>query len=486
MHPRIGVGGIWHETNTFSNAKTSLQDFQAYQFAEGNELLSRYAGVRNEMGGFIEGSSLNELDLVPSFYAAAVPSGVVERSAYEFLKRKLIEGLRLPLNGVLLALHGAMVAEGVDDVEADLLASVRQHVHGRPIVATFDYHANLSSDMVENCDLLVGYDTYPHTDPYDRAMEAASLLSGILTKGQRPVCSYRKLPLLTVPQTQATDCAPMNAIFGKVWEAEKCPRILTITAAAGYPYSDVSRLGFSVVVYADGDQEAADRHAHALAESVWSARHDFRTDNVPVFEAVRRAIHATDGPVILVDVADNIGGGSPGDGTTILRELLDQRARSSVVTIADPESVAAAIQAGVRQEIQLCIGGKHDRNHGAPVAIRGRVRLISDGVYIHRGSYMTGQRSDMGRTAVVEADGVEIVLMERPAMPFDAEQLRSLGIEPRLKKIITVKSAIAWRAAYGDVARQTIYVSTPGICSSNLNTFTYRNVPRPIFPLDEI
>src|ERR1700736_789659 len=152
--PRIGVRGIWHETNTFASRTTSLRNFEEYQFAEGDDLLSRYSSVRNEIGGFIDASRLQELNLVPSLYAAAIPSGVVERSAYEFLKQKLLKGLRLPLDGVLLALHGAMVAEGIDDVEADLLAAIRDHVGARLIVATFDYHANLSSQAVSHCDVI--------------------------------------------------------------------------------------------------------------------------------------------------------------------------------------------------------------------------------------------------------------------------------------------------------------------------------------------
>lgn len=188
--------------------------------------------------------------------------------------------------------------------------------------------------------------------------------------------------------------------------------------------------------------------------------------------------------MILVDVADNIGGGTPGDGTVLLGELLAHNAAGAVVTLADPESVAAAAAAGIDKQFEFKVGGKLDSFHGAPVAVSGTVKLISDGVYTHRGSYMTGLRVEMGRTAVVVSNGVEIALMERKAMPFDAEQLRCLGIEPAAKKIIAVKSALAWKAAYGEIAKRTIYVDTPGLCSSNLSSFFYRKAPRPIYPLE--
>lgn len=478
MPARIGVGGLWHETNTFARVPTTLEDFHHYQFAEGNDLLHSYRGVRNEIGGFIEGAAIHGFDLAPSIYAAAVPSGIVQRPAYEYLKQRILQDLPKALDGILLALHGAMVAEGVEDVEADLLRSIRNQVGVEiPIVATFDLHGNLSQQTVENADALIGYDTYPHIDMYERALEACQVLRWILEHKRTPVFAFRKLPLLTAPQAQETGQPPMKQIFEKVRRIEQHPGILTVSAAPGFPYSDIPRLGFSVLVYADRDQELADRCAQELAEFVWSVRKQFHIANVPVAEAVARAM-AVQGPVVLVDVADNIGGGTRGDGTAILRELITQKARNAVVVLADCQAVTAAVEAGVRQQVGLQAGAE-------PVRLTGRVRLISDGIYVHRGSYMTGQTTDMGRTAVLDAEGLSVVLTERPTMPFDAEQLYSLGIDPRRQQIIVAKSAIGWKAAYGDVAKDVIYVDTPGICSSNLKSFSFRRVPRPIFPLDE-
>jgi len=197
-------------------------------------------------------------------------------------------------------------------------------------------------------------------------------------------------------------------------------------------------------------------------------------------------VQAAKGLVILVDVADNIGGGAPGDGTVLLQTLLEAGAQNAVVTIADPEAVAQAIAAGIGNTVVLHVGGKVDPRHGPPVQVHGRVRLISAGEYVHQGSYMTGQITRMGKTVVLDCDGSDLVLMERKAMPFDAQQLRSLGIEPADQKIIVVKAAIAWQAAYGDIAREVIYVDTPGVCTSNLNALPYGRVRRPIFPLDSL
>jgi microcystin degradation protein MlrC len=241
----------------------------------------------------------------------------------------------------------------------------------------------------------------------------------------------------------------------------------------------------AVAAYSKGDAGLAEECAETLAGLIWNRRRDFTVRNTPVCEAVREAINTPVGPAVLVDVADNIGGGTPGDGTALLQELLRQRAAGAVLTIADPEAVAAAAAAGVGNIVNTAVGGKSDGKHGSPVPVRGYVRLLSDGVYTHRGSYMTGLSVNMGRTAVVVSDGVEIVLTERKAMPFDAEQLRCLRIEPAGRKMIVVKSAIAWKSAYGSLAQKVIYVDTPGLCTSNLLSLPYRKAPRPIFPLDE-
>jgi len=483
---RAAIGGIWHETNTFANARTTLDDFRAYQFARGDEMLARFETVRNEIGGMMTGARENALSLAPTIFAGAVPSGMVARETYAQLTAWLLEDLtRNDFDGVLLVLHGAMVAEDAPDVEGDLLKRVRALVGNKPIVATFDIHANLSAAMIESADALIGYDTYPHVDVYERGVEAANVMAKILRGEIRPRVAFEQIPLLSVPQTQYTNTPPMREILARRAEIENDTRVITASVAVGFPYADVECAGMSVVVTTNGDADLAKAYARELRAMIWARRDAFVVKNMPVEEAVPRAIQSAVAPVILVDVADNIGGGAPGDGTVLLRALLDARAQNAVVTIADAEAVAQAIHAGIDSNVMLRVGGKTDARHGAPVGLRGRVRLISAGEYVHKGSYMTGTVMRMGRTVVLDCDGLAVVLMERKTMPFDAQQLRSLGIEPADQKIIVVKSAIAWQAAYGEIAREIFYVDTPGICAANLKTLPYQNVRRPIFPLDD-
>lgn len=485
--PCVAIGGLMHETNTFANTRTTLDDFRAYQFARGDEMLARYANVRNEIGGMMASARENALELAPTLFSFAVPSGMVARETYEQLAAWLLDEIAASAcDGVLLALHGAMVAEHVQDVEGDLLRRVRALVGDKPIVATFDLHANLSAAMCEHADVLIGYDTYPHVDVYERGAEAARVMTKILRGEIVPTMAFQELPLLSVPQAQFTLASPMREIMARRAEMENDARVVTASVAVGFPYADVECVGMGIVATTNGDADLAKQYARELREMLWARRENFGVRNMPVEEAVARAMASNVAPVILVDVADNIGGGAPGDGTVLLRALLDAHAQNAVVTLADAQAVAQCIDAGIDTCIALRVGGKTGALHGEPVALRGRVRLISAGEYIHKGSYMTGTVTRMGRTVVLDCDGIDVVLTERKAMPFDAQQLRSLGIEPADKNMIVAKSAVAWQSAYGDIARAVYYVDTPGICTANLKTLPYQNVRRPIYPLDDV
>ena len=486
MTRRVAIGGIWHETNTFAAGRTELADFRDYQYALGEEILNRYPETGTELGGMISAGRALGFELVPTVYAAAVPSATISAAALGHVRDELVARLRAagPLDGLLLVLHGAAVAEGAEDADAAVLAAAGSALGPNvPIVATFDYHANIGPEMVALASVLIGYDTFPHTDMAERGAEAAQVLGRLMESGQRPAHALRKAPVLTPPLVQATGEAPMAAIFAALHGIEAGPGILCGSIAMGFPYADVGQLGASVLVYGE-DGGAAAAAADDLAARIWAARDAFRPTLVPVEEGVRQAMAAADGPSVIVDAADNVGGGAAGDGTAVLDALLRLGAEGAVVVMADPEAVRAAEAAGEGGAFEGPVGGKTDDAHGPPVTVRGRVGLLTDGRYRHTGSYMTGYETSMGRTAVIEAGGVRVVLTSLRTMPFDAEQIRCLGLEPAAQRIIAVKSATAWRAAYSDVARRAILVDTPGVGATNLERFDYRCRPRPLWPLD--
>jgi microcystin degradation protein MlrC len=459
---RVGIAGVWHETNTYSARPTTLADFEALELKRGVELVDANLGTGTVVGGML---SARDLELVPLATAGAWPGGRVRRGALDAIFQMLQEELgRAQVDALLLDLHGAMVAEGVDDVELETLRLARGVLGDLPIVVVHDLHGNPSPEAIESCDAFVAYDTYPHVDMWERGAEAAAFVARLLA-GHELRTIVGKVPLLSTPLAQATDAPPMEGLFARARGLEGEHGIERISLLPGFPYSDVDRAGFSVVVtYADGADATARQVVDELTSEVERRGAEFKVARDRADEAVRRALATDGGPVVLVDVADNIGGGAPGDGTEILAQLLEQGAHGAVVPIADAEVAHTAAKAGSGAAFRFELGGKTDDLHGPPISVEARVVRITDGRYRGGGTWKTGQSFCMGTTAVLDADGILLVVMERAVPPFHAEQLLSVGIEPGDAAIIVVKGAVAWRSAYGDVAAEVIEVDTLGIC----------------------
>jgi microcystin degradation protein MlrC len=466
---RIAIGGIWHETNTFASAPTG--DFEVH---EGEALREAFAGTKTPLGGFLESP-----EVVPAFFASTLPSGIVRRATYEALASRFLDRLAAAKpDALLLDLHGAMVVEGIDEVEADLLGRIRSKLGALPVGVVLDFHANVSGGFVERVDVFAGYDTYPHVDSCERALEVARLL------GRKTARALARPPLLTVPQAQQTDAPPMKDLLAMAHEAEREPGVLTVTVAGGFPYADVPHAGLSVTATTEGDPALARRIADRIARAAWDARDRFRVSNPSPDEAVARALKEPAGPVVLVDQADNIGGGGPGDGTVLLAALLRAGAEGSIVTLTDPEAVGLARRAGPGAAIELSVGGKTDRLHGDPVRVFATVLRVGSGDFSYKGSYMTNRRVTAGEAALLDAGGIRILVRERKVMPFDRQEIEVLGVDAAACRIIVVKSALAWKAAYGGLARAAILADTPGVCTARLETLPYRKLRRPVAPLD--
>jgi microcystin degradation protein MlrC len=486
MAKRIFITGFWHETNTFAKSPTGLDDFHAYQYAEGDALFAAFADTNTEIGGVMDAALALDLNLVPGLFAGAVPSGMITAAAYRTLLQRTLELLDAAgeIDGALVHLHGAAVAEGVGEADAEFLAAIRRRLPLAPIVATFDLHANLSEGLVAGADALLGYNTYPHNDMGERGREAAQILHRMLWSAKRPVKVFRKLPFAPPPQVQGTSAEPVAGIMARLRESKRWGGIWAASIAWGFPYADVAHLGVGVLVQGD-DIDHANRVADDLALTIWRQRGDFDAGLIEAQEAVRRAIAAPDGPIILVDVADNAGGGSPGDGTTILAELLDQSAQGAVIVLCDPGAVRTAKSLGSGAIFSGTVGGKSDDLHGPPVPLVGEIVFQQPVKYQRRGDYMSGQQIDLGEVTVVRAGGIAVMLTENKALPFDADHLAAAGIAAAAQQIIVVKSAIAWQAHFRAFAKGEIYVDTPGVCASNLKRFTYSQLSHDIYPIAE-
>lgn len=481
MTHRILFGGIWHETNSFLPIPTDLDAFKRFQFVEGEELLTAYSGTNTEIGGFTDAAPEHRFELIPTIFAGAVPSGMVTRAALDFVVDAICaRAERRDFDAVYLALHGAMVAEGLPEADAHVVQRVRAAVGNEMLlVGTFDLHANLTQAIVDAADVLIGYDTLPHVDMAERGREAAQIIARLLATGERPRKAFRKLPLLTVPQMQATDEQPIRGIMQECFELETKPGILVASVVPGFPYTDVPHLGASVLAYGDAAYAAADW----LASEIWAQREKFQPHLLSPADAVARAMRALRGPFILSEPADNVGGGAPGDSTFILCALLNAKAEGASVVLWDPQAAKIAAQAGLGARCRVTVGGKTLPLHGTPTEIEGTVGFLGHVHYRRDASYMTGQPVDLGLVARIDVGGVKIVLTTERAMPMDKMHLRSAGIEPTGERMISVKCASAWRGAFGDIAAGQCYVDTPGICSSNVERMPYTRLPKPLYPL---
>lgn len=471
---RVGIAGLWHETNTYSSQPTDLPRFAAFELLDGEAILGAHLGTGSVISGMLDSE---DFDYVPIATAGAWPSGRVTKAALEDLHGRLQVGLEAApsLDGLLLDLHGSMVAEGEDDVELATIRLIRDYVGDIPVAVVHDLHGSPSPDFVSQCDVLVGYDTYPHVDMRERGEEAGRMLASVLG-GVRLRSLVRKVPLLVSPLAQGTDGDRMRRLNARARELEGESGIRRISIIPGFPYSDVERAGFSVVtVHEEGYRELAHNLSGVLADMIEDE--DWTVDRPDAASAVAEAIGSDVHPVILADVADNIGGGSPGDGTALLYELLAQGAEGAVVSLADEEAANKAHHLGKRATFEGMVGGKTDPFHGDPVPVRGEVVELSDGSYRTQGTWQTGRSFSMGLTAVIDVDDVTLQVMERPTPPFHGEQLTSVGIDPAAASIITAKGALAWRAAYGDVARRVIEVDTPGICPVDPYVLTRSTMP---------
>jgi len=484
---RVAMGCISHETNTFSNVKTGLEKFSE-RLWQGQEIIRAFTGKRTIGSAFLQVAEKEGFELKPTIWAEAYPQGLVTNDAFNCLLNELLNRIESAgeIDGVLLALHGAMVTEDHDSADGEILHAVRNVVgRGRPVVATLDLHANISRRMVENADVLVGYDTYPHVDEYERGLEAAEILSRILRNGYSPVSALEKPPMLLSPQKQKTSYYPMKTLMEQAHDIEKDPKVINVTVTGGYPYADVEDAGMSFLVTTDDDKKLAEEKAKDLARTAWRMRREFLVDVLPVEEAVKEAIKAKEGPIVLADISDNPGGGSPCDGTVLLKEMLALGIENAVLAlIADEEAVRESVLAGVGNVVTLKIGGKTDRLHGEPLPVTGEVKMISDGKFPSTGPMGTGMMENLGRTVVLRCAGVDVILTEKRYQPTSLQLYRSLGIEPSEKMVIVVKSSVHFRASHEPIAKKIIEVDTPGIHSSRLSAFNYKKLRRPIFPLD--
>jgi len=478
-----------HESNTFCPQMTTLKQFMDSETLTGEDIVSSLRGSRSFVGGVIDAAEELGVELVPTLYASTSPYGVVEEEAFTYLLNQLCMRMRQAggVDGIVLCLHGGMVAENSMDPEGEILARVREIVGANtPVTCTLDMHCNVSQRMIDNCDAFFVNNENPHMDSYDRGVEATRVLRDIVEGRVEPVMALRRPGML--PPTLHVNpphSGPLVDIFKRAFEMEEALRVINVNVCAGFPWSDVPDAGMSVVTVVDGDQELADELADELSQRLWEARHEFIPSLMKPDEAVEKAMQAQEGPVILADVADNPGDGTTQDSTAILASLIRHGARDALLAVInDADALEACLAAGVGEEVTLDLGCKA-RLFGDPVHLMGRVKTITDGSLRHSSSLYGEFERQIGRTVVLETGGIEIIVTERRNVPMVSELFWRHGIDPSTKKIIVVKTfRMHLEPKYRLFAKEVIEVDAPGQASVDMKSFNWTKIPRPMYPID--
>lgn len=476
------------ETNTFIAGKTTLDHFKNRNLLTGNDILSYFHNNKNEIGAFITVlSERGDIRIIPSVAANALPGPMVERAVYDYVHALLINDIQQAeaLDGILLSFHGAMVVEGMDDPEGNLLEDIRYIVgNSLPICISMDFHANVTEKMTQNATMMFPFRHYPHVDMFESGVSAAQAMLGILDGNIFPVMRTKKLPILCPLLT--SDEEPFISYLNKASAMEEEQDVISASVSAGFPYADIYEGGMSIIVQTNGNVGKAEQIVEALASMIYKTKSQLKLDITAPADAIRTAM-SLEGTTVLADVVDNPGAGSPGDATVVLHELIKQKAHNAIfATMYDPQVAEEAAKSGPGTFIQVSLGGKSDPRVGVPVIAKAYVKSVSDGVFPNKGTMSHGVVNHLGITAVLVIEGITVIVASSRFQPWDPEVFRAHGIEPTEASIIVLKSSIHYRAAFGKFAAKMIAVDAPNVWTLDLQKLGIKNCRKPVFPLDEI
>lgn len=484
---RIAVGGIEHESCTFTSHATSLEDFLGETRFYNSEALGRREGSANTIvDGFLSGLREAGAFIVPLIWSDPPSGGQASRQTFEAVKEMLLRPLRaaVPVDGVLLSLHGAFSAVGVDDADGELLQAVRAIVGPDcPVIAVHDLHSNISETMIRYCTAAIVEDTYPHIDMAERGREAVAMLLRTLRGEICPAIGWRSIPMFWAPTKMITADEPMASVMRRVWQVEAEAGVLSASISVGYQWADVPCAGASVVVVMNNDPVAAQLHADGLAQWVWQQRFELLQTPLAPEEALERGEILGRYPIVLADQSDNPGGGAPGDSTELLRLLIERRCQDALLLyMVDPEAALIAHKAGVGATVRLLVGGKAHPSSGLPVEMNATVTAVSDGRFVFEGPMRAGQEGYMGRSAVLKQEGVSVVVVSVPGQPLDTAFCRVLGLDCAASRYIVVKSTGHFRSGFASIAGSIFNVDARGMLPHDTTKLPFVRLGRKMFP----
>jgi microcystin degradation protein MlrC len=490
---RIAVGQLWQETNTFNRNPTTLADFQNWGIATGTDVLEKF-GETGELGGFISGT--RQWSSPPKLVGLARflcwPYGIVKREAWEAIQETFLKSLEQAgkVDGVLISLHGAMAAEGEDDVTGALLERIRDAIGPKtPLVGTLDLHANVTRRMMAQADLLFGYHTQPHLDQFETGVRAARGLRSMIELSQRPCKHFRKLPMITAAESHNTFTGPPGPLYRRLAQLERESGALSAGLYMAMPWLDCKELGWTVTLHTGTDDDRWATVVAELAESCWDLRGAIsEVERYSPKDVVAICLAHGGHPIVIGDGADATNSGAPGDSTVLLGELIKQQPipHGAMTFLVDPKAVFHAEQAGVGGAFDTFVGGAFAPEYSKPLRFCGTVERLLPMRFELNGALGRKMPVQMGRSAVVRSGDVTVVFTEKSGPGSSPLLYETAGLKPRECGIVVAKSPTAFRADYDPFVAATFIADCPGCATPNWSRLTFQNVNQPLWPLQEI
>ncbi len=488
---RVLTAEFAHETNTFSRLITGKQAFEDRYVLIGDEAITARGEVNTELAGFLDVGRKHGWQVEHVLSTAAGPGGRVERAAFEWLCDPIVAAIeRGQFDGILLGLHGAAVLDFSEDGEGEILRRVRAVLGDEiPIAVTLDPHANVTREMCSLADILVAFRTYPHVDMRETGRRAGAILQRTMAGEITPKTVRVSRPMLEEANGGRTDAGPMIERLAAAEDYERHADVFAVSINAGFASTDIVEVGPTVLVTCQGDHDRHTAFAETLADDIWARRHEVLNDylTVEAAAAVAAAFDSQKGPLVIADYADNPGAGGYGDSTALLGALLAAGVKNACFgPMVDGEVARALHQVEVGERTKVVLGGKIDAEFGGgPLTLEGELVSISDGNYVGDGPILGGLARSHGPTAVLRVKGIEILIVTIAKQMLDLQQFKSFGIDPERRQVIALKSMQHFRAAFEPIAAKVIVCDSGALCTLHYERLPYRNVRRPIFPLDQ-
>lgn len=479
---KILLAGFMHETNTFTPHLTEFENFQQADATPamcfGDEILSVMQDINLSSAGFIKQAQQDGHDIIGALWCFAPPHGIVTQATFERITNMISEYIQAGgYDAIYLDLHGAMVTEQHEDGEGALLEHIRSICgHDIPLVASLDLHANITETMLEQSDYLDVYRTYPHIDMYDTGVRCAIALNDILNHNKRYHKRLIKLPFIMPLNSQCTLIEPGRSIYDHVKHQSNAHTRLSV--ALGFPLADIFECGPAVLAYGD-DEIETEKKAQACAQLIVDNKKAFRTQLYSADEAVAYAMahRHDDKPIIICDTQDNSGGGASSDTTGLIKALIKAKAKNALVAMVnDPEAAKASHQAGIGSTITIALGGKSGTKGDSPLEATFNVNALSDGNFICTGPFYRGVHAACGLMALLSIDDIEIVVSSVKIQAADQMMIKHLGVDPKSKSILGLKSSVHFRADFAAIAAEIITAEIPGLCTVNLHKLPYQHI----------